>query len=191
MNNSVKGFLIGAIAATTVTSAVAISQVSEAKDDLKKAEINLDYCREDYNKALKTIDEKTKQNNNMKKELHKISKEKEELQKQKEDMKKELARRVNFELTYYTDLPQENGGYTKTKYQTPLRYGVVASNHYARGTKIKIGGQVFTVEDTGSSEFNSPNRLDVLVERQPGESDDQYLNRVNNIGRTQVKGVIL
>ena len=95
------------------------------------------------------------------------------------------------ELTYYTTLPQENGGYTVTCEGKPLKEGIVASNYYPLRTKIIIEGRTFTVADRGGSDFNHPNRLDVLVERNPGENDEQYLKRVNNLGRTNVTAYII
>lgn len=98
---------------------------------------------------------------------------------------------VDFELTFYTSLPCENGGFETTAIQTELRHGVVASNYYDIGTEIKIGDMIFTVEDRGGSEFDSPNRLDVLVERKEGESDEEYQQRVMELGRIQVEGTII
>lgn len=100
-------------------------------------------------------------------------------------------KKQKIELTYYTTLPEENGGYTVTCEGKPLKEGIVASNHYPLGTKIIINGRTYTVADRGGSEFDHPDRLDVLVERNPGESDDQYLRRVNNLGRVDVTAYII
>lgn len=191
MNNNTKGFIIGVLSATAITSVISITQLTEVNN-------NLDKIKADYSKTIIENNELSEKHLDLKKELNTIIEERnyfnekvDVLEKENKNLKKELARTVNFELTYYTDLPEENGGYTITSSQTPLRHGVVASNHYPVGTKISINGTVYTVEDTGSSEFDSPHRLDVLVERQPGESDHQYKKRVNDKGRVQVKGRIL
>lgn len=97
----------------------------------------------------------------------------------------------NFKFTYYTALPSENGGYTVTCNGKPLRDGIVASNYYPQGTKLYIGGRVYTVADRGSSRFNSPNRLDVFVGRQGGESNSEYFKRVNNMGTKTIEGFVL
>lgn len=191
MNKSLKGFLVGAMLAVVVTSSTAACQIKQINNELEKTQFNLKLVKEKHNETSKHADKKEEENKKITEELEKVKKENAKLNEDKKELQKELATIRNFELTYYTDLPEENGGYTITSSQTKLRHGVVASNFYPVGTKILINGCVYTVEDTGSSEFNSPHRLDVLVERHPGEDDDTYLNRVNNKGRVQVKGKIL
>lgn len=98
---------------------------------------------------------------------------------------------VTFELTFYTDLPSENGGYSISASGKPLKYGLVASNVYPFGTKIILDGMgTFIVGDRGGYEFNSYNRLDVLIERKAGESDYEYQQRVLRMGRPTVKGYV-
>lgn len=97
----------------------------------------------------------------------------------------------SFKMTYYTDLPSENGGYTITCNGEQLEQGMVASNHYPQGTKLLIDGLVYTVADRGSSRFDSPNRLDVFQERWGGESDEQYFSRVNKMGVDDTVGFVL
>lgn len=97
----------------------------------------------------------------------------------------------DFKFTYYTSDPSENGGYTVTCTGKPLVDGIVASNYYPQGTKLFIDGKVYTVADRGSSRFNSPNRLDVFVGRQGGESSGEYLSRVNNMGVKNTEGFVL
>lgn len=97
----------------------------------------------------------------------------------------------SFTLTFYTDLASENGGYTGTASGAPLVYGVVASNSYPFGTKIYLEGYgYFTVADRGGSDFDSYGRLDVFIPRNAGESDDEYYNRVNSMGRPTVSGYV-
>lgn len=97
---------------------------------------------------------------------------------------------IEFKCTYYTSLPSENGGYTVTCEGKPLEGNIVANNTLPLGTKILINNTVYTVSDRGSR-FDSINRLDVLVERNPGESDEEYLNRVNNLGVEYIEGYII
>lgn len=97
----------------------------------------------------------------------------------------------SFTLSFYTDLPSENGGYTVTATGEKLRSGMVASNYYAIGTNIYLSGWgSYTVKDRGGSNFNSSNRLDVFIPRKSGESNGTYLNRVNKMGLKTVKGYV-
>ncbi|MFB0917849.1 MAG: G5 domain-containing protein [Clostridiaceae bacterium] len=98
---------------------------------------------------------------------------------------------VNFTLSFYTDLPEENGGYSVTAMGDPLRYGCVASNVYPLGTKIYLEGWgSFFVGDRGGSDFYSGNRLDVFIPRNGGESNSQYRSRVLSMGKPTVGGYI-
>lgn len=100
---------------------------------------------------------------------------------------------VTFELTYYTDLASENGGYANlTASGDKLRTGHVANNQLPFGTNIYIEGHgVKVVKDRGAkSYFNRVNRVDVYVPKNAGESDTEYFNRVNAMGRVKKKGVI-
>lgn len=183
----------GVILATALTvSTVSNMEKSNRIEELTETKTKLEIEIKKSEISNKTIKE------NMQSEIdelsNKLEEQKEVSEKLAEDnanLKKELSRLRKFELTYYTSLPIENGGHTITAIQTRLRNGVVASNYYTVGTKIEINGKIYTVEDRGGSEFNSPNRLDVLVERNYGESDSEYYERVNNMGRKQVIGKIL
>ncbi len=97
----------------------------------------------------------------------------------------------SFTLTFYTNLPSENGGYTITATGKSLSYGMVASNYYSLGKKIYLNGYgTMTVEDRGGSNFNSSSRLDVFIPRKSGESNTAYLSRVNSMGIQTVKGYV-
>lgn len=97
----------------------------------------------------------------------------------------------SFTLSFYTDLPSENGGYTVTATGEKLRSGMVASNYYSLGTKIYLSGWgTMTVKDRGGSNFNSSKRLDVFIPRKSGESNTTYLRRVNKLGLKTVKGYV-
>lgn len=98
---------------------------------------------------------------------------------------------IEFKCTYYTSLPSENGGYTVTCEGKPLEGNIVANNTLPLGTKILINNTVYTVKDKGSSRFRKITRLDILVERNQGESDEEYLNRVNNLGVEYIEGYII
>ena len=98
---------------------------------------------------------------------------------------------IEFKCTYYTSLPSENGGYTVTCEGKPLEGNIVANNTLPLGTKILLNDKVYTVSDKGSSRFRKITRLDILVERNQGESDEEYLNRVNNLGVEYIEGYII
>lgn len=99
---------------------------------------------------------------------------------------------IDITLTFYSSLGVENGGFTgincSGKKLTP---GTVANNVLPLGTKIyteEFG--TLTVSDRGGDNFNTIHRLDVYVPRERGESDRDYLRRVNAMGRVKVKGYI-
>lgn len=203
MNNKAKKGII-AVAATATVAAVSIVGVKTHNDiemkneKIKTLEQNKIKTLEEINELNELLkqkevdlDNKTREIEGKNEYIEKSIEENNKLRERIKGLEKELAKTKNFELTYYTDLPIENGGYTTTAIQTELRHGVVASNYYPIGTKIEINGKVFTVEDRGGSEFNSPHRLDVLIERKSGESDDDYYERVNNMGRKKVVGKLL
>ena len=137
------------------------------------------------------LNKQTKELKNTKNLLNTKTEELNKLKQKKEELTKKLGKAQEFTLTFYTTLPQENGGYTVTCTGQKLKNGMVASNVYPLGTKIRINGKIFTVADRGGKNFNNSNRLDVLVERNPGESDNDYLKRVNNLGTINVIGYIL
>lgn len=100
------------------------------------------------------------------------------------------VKEVDFILSFYTNLPEENGGNTVTCTGQPLQYGIVASNVYPIGTKIYLEGYgLFIVADKGGNHFDNYNRLDVLI---PPKYDGEpnYKDRVNNMGKPHVKGYI-
>lgn len=117
----------------------------------------------------------------------------------KEPGEKQLSRggSINSEtditLTFYTSLAEENGGFSgincSGKRLTP---GTVANNVLPLGTEIytrEFG--TLTVADRGGNNFNTIHRLDVYVPRETGESDKDYLIRVNKMGRVNVKGYVI
>lgn len=104
----------------------------------------------------------------------------------------EVPNELEFILTFYTSLDCENGYGAITCEGNSLQQGGVASNVYDLGTKIYLDGYGETiVNDRGGSNFNSSNRLDVFIEREYGESDYEYKQRVNKMGKVTVKGYIV
>lgn len=101
---------------------------------------------------------------------------------------------IIFQLTHYTDDDAENipGQPSTTCTGEKLVDGMVASNHYPLGTKIQLeDGRIVTVSDRGGSDFNNPNRLDVFVERLPGESNSAYKKRMLDLGIISMRGYII
>lgn len=98
---------------------------------------------------------------------------------------------VTFKTTGYSSLPIDNGGYTVTCNGEPLEGNIVANNTLPQGTRIFMKGKIYTVADKGSSRFNNPYRLDVLISRNYGESDTQYRNRVFDYGVQHLPGYII
>ena len=96
-----------------------------------------------------------------------------------------------FKNTAYSSLPEENGGYTVTCNGEPLVGNIVANNTLPQGTRIYMNGKIYRVADRGSSRFNNPNRLDVLVQRLPGEDIDSYRQRVSDYGVKHTQGYII
>lgn len=98
-----------------------------------------------------------------------------------------------FELTFYTSLPDENGGFIHMANgeRVDTATNAIASNYYKLGTQIYLNGYgTYTVKDRGGSSFNNSNRLDVLILRNAGESDSEYKTRVRNMGRKKVTGYV-
>lgn len=100
-------------------------------------------------------------------------------------------KQVTFKTTAYTSLADENGGYTVTCNGKPLEGKIVANNTLPQFSKIILNDEVYTVADKGSSRFNNSTRLDVLMERNYGESDNDYRKRVSNYGVQNIEGYIL
>lgn len=101
-------------------------------------------------------------------------------------------KKVTFVTTAYSSLPEENGGWTVTCNGEPLEGNIVANNIIPQNTKILLGDRVVRVADRGSKKhFNVEHRLDVLVERKYGESDNQYRKRISNYGKQKIEGYIL
>ncbi|MBY6838651.1 hypothetical protein [Clostridium botulinum] len=99
-----------------------------------------------------------------------------------------------FELTFYTSLNCENSIHGAVNcHGQKLSRGTVANNSIPQFTQIYLEGYgEVTVSDKGSFKFfNNSYHLDVFIERELNESDKNYFNRVNNMGRQKVKGRII
>jgi 3D (Asp-Asp-Asp) domain-containing protein len=119
----------------------------------------------------------------------------EQLRKEREleEQKKNEPEWQEYILTFYTSMNSENGYGSITSQGKKLSRGGVANNIIPQNTKIYLDkwGEV-TVNDKGSNKhFSVDNRLDVFVEREVGESDSQYLRRVNSYGVQRVRGYII
>ena len=85
-------------------------------------------------------------------------------------VRKVVKKRVK--LYFYTNLPEENGGYT-----------TIANNYYSLGRNIYIEGYgKKIVRDRGGKGLNSKYKLDVYVPKKKGETNSQYKKRVNDMG---------
>lgn len=98
---------------------------------------------------------------------------------------------VTFKVTAYSTLPEENGGYTVTCNGEPLKGNIVANNSIPQFTPILLGDELYRVADRGSSRFNKTNRLDLLIERNYGESIQDYRKRVSDYGVEYIEGYIM
>ena len=98
---------------------------------------------------------------------------------------------VTFKTTAYSSLLEENGGFDTTCNGEPLEGNIVANNTLPQGTKIYLDGEIYTVNDRGSSRFDNPNRIDMLIERNPGETDVAYKKRVSDFGVQYIEGYII
>lgn len=100
-------------------------------------------------------------------------------------------KKVTFKATAYSSLPEENGGYNVTCNGEPLEGNIVANNTLPQYSKVMLGDEMYTVADRGSSRFNNPTRLDVLIERKSGESIEEYRKRVSDYGVRYIEGYII
>ena len=110
------------------------------------------------------------------------------------EQKKNEPELKEFILTFYTSLESENSSAGAVTCQNkPLSPGGVANNVIPQNTKIILEnyGEVI-VNDKGSDKYlGVDNRLDVFIQREPGESDSDYSHRVNSYGVQKVHGYII
>ena len=200
LNRIAKGILIASILIFPQTNTVDGFAIQHDKDlkekdikaisDLQIHEDKSFGLHKGYNNLQAKIEEHKKIQEAVQMRLEEI-KIREEEKKRKEEEKNKYD--IDLVFSYYTDLSEENGGYTGiTCTGEPLKYGHIASNVWKLGTQFKTqDGQIFTVADKGGSHFDSWNRVDCYIPRQIGESTSQYKQRVLNMGRKTVKVKIL
>ena len=200
LNRIAKGILIASLLTFPQTNTVDSFAIQYDKDlkekdikaisDLQIHEDKSFGLHKGYNNLQAKIEEHKKIQEAVQMRLEKI-KIREEEKKRKEEEKNKYD--IDLVFSYYTDLLEENGGYTGiTCTGEPLKYGHIASNVWELGTQFKTqDGQIFTVADKGGNNFNSYNRVDCFIPRNNGESNSQYKNRVLNMGRKTIKVKIL
>ena len=102
---------------------------------------------------------------------------------------------ITFELSFYTDLDIENtlGKPSICANGEPLTSETIANNVLPFDTNVYMEGfGLKVVQDRGSEEyFENVRKCDVFVPRMNGESDDDYFQRIDSMGRQQTKGYIL
>lgn len=179
--------------------------------ELNETNKNLKSLKEENNKILETKKEQDKAYEELKKKVEEQAKEISRVEKLKYDARHNTDKAstnavqtlaisnsksksiggapITLKLSFYGDFAHENGGYAGMDAQgNKLVSGTIASNVYPFGTKFSFNGQTFTVRDRGGSHFDDPNRLDVFVPRNPGESDSAYSARISNYGRKTITG---
>ncbi|GCD11730.1 hypothetical protein [Clostridium tagluense] len=169
---------------------------------IEKSNISVKDMDSDYNKFLKIVeknDVKIKKNK-LEKEARVLKQKKEAFEARKNKIQKQNAlskgrdvEKIEFTLTFYTDAEEENSsaGGVNCKGKT-LEEGMVASNVWKLGTRIKLEGygEVY-VADRGGSHFDNRRRLDVFVAKLSDENNSEYYRRVSNMGKPKVKGYII
>ena len=94
---------------------------------------------------------------------------------------------TTFALSFYTSL-----NCLITSSGAVAKNGMCANNVIKQGSNIVLEGYgIQRVMDSGGDNFNSSNRLDIFVERNNGESDSEYNNRVEKMGMVTVRGFII
>lgn len=210
--------LSGLMTVQTMTNIELFNSNKEAEEtqekllkELNETNKNLKDLKEENNKTLKAKQEQDKAYEELKKKVEEQAKEISRVEKLKYDARHNTNKTsanavqtlavnnsnnrsvggtpITLKLSFYGDFAHENGGYAGIDAQgNKLASGTIASNVYPFGTKFSFNGQTFTVRDRGGSHFNDPNRLDVFVPRNPGESDSEYSTRISNYGRKTITG---
>ena len=196
LNRIAKGILIASILIFPQTNTVDSFAIQYDKDlkekdikaisDLQIHEDKSFGLHKGYNNLQAKIEEHKRIQEAVQMRLEKIKIHEEEKKRKENEEKNKYD--IDLVFSYYTDLSEENGGYTGiTCTGEPLKYGHIASNVWELGTQFKTqDGQIFTVADKGGNDFNSYNRVDCYIPKQPGESDYQYYKRVNNMGHKTI-----
>ena len=107
---------------------------------------------------------------------------------------------IDIECSFYTNLFEENGTHCKDALGNLLTFGCVAIPYELDlGTKLEIDlypNTTFIGNDRGSKKHiriteDGTYRIDVFIPRQYGESEFEYLTRVNNMGKVKTIGRIV
>lgn len=210
VSNRAKSVVIASAIATvaTLTTCSALEAHSENMNKLRfnyeqeNVEMMKPLLRDAENQAKINIEVAKKVQENekiVKKFREEEKKKKEKLNTKLEQLKKQTGlniisfREYTFELSFYSDLNCENGYGTLTANGENLSAGMIANNFLPFNTMVYFEGYgTKRVTDRGSEEyFNAVNKADVFVPRNSGESDGEYYDRVNNMGRKYVTGYIL
>lgn len=185
----IRKVLIGACVGIALSGVVKANAITQDEVNTKRIVNDLNVqafncketgvCNVGYNNIMKKVNERKYIEEQVNKRLDNIEKRRHEEEERKESYN------IPFELTYYSLHPSENSGHDKTAYGYNYSDGIVASNYYPKDTIIEFeDGQRVVVADKGGNDFNSPNRLDVLVMTYD-------LNLVNNMGRKFMKGKVV
>ena len=176
----------GVIILSLITFPQSYSSPSFAIERNNKEDLNFITKEEGYKNIQNQLEE-TKRLKAEQERLQKLKEEEEQRQREAEERKRieeeKNSYNIEFELTYYSRHPSENGGYNKTASGKYLSTGMCANNIFPLGTRIILeNGQVLVVEDRGSNKhFNNDYRLDVFVDTY----DQEY---VKSLGRKKIKG---
>lgn len=108
-----------------------------------------------------------------------------------------------FVVSYYTDLTIENSHHGSVDAQgNELIYTTAACNQLEFGTKVYIDGVEYTIRDRGNTDkkyfgeikvdyLKEFMRIDILIERNKGETTNEYYHRVNMMGKPTLDGYII
>lgn len=190
----VKNRMVGTLVITSLlfTPTNTVSTSTNVENEVTFNRINNDITPKIYNENYCKLKKEfeTKQNiiNRVNERFDKIEERhrQEEEKKRLEEEEERNSYDIDFELTFYSRHPSENGGFNCTSTGEPLREGIVANNLYPIGTRILLeDGREFVVADRGGKKyFDNYYRLDVFV-------DTYDVNYVNSLGRQKVKGKII
>lgn len=206
-----KDKILGVIVGSTLIATMTFSGYNIRKENQKEQEFlnNLSSRLEFKNNTIRlrspVIDrleeqmeiEKQKHMEELKQIKEKQEAEKKRLEEEKAEKRRqeELDNSIIFDITFYTNLPEENteSGLGVDMKGNPLIEGTIANNFLNYGDQIVLEGMgTYTVRDCGSpAYFNRINRIDMYIPPKNGESRNHYIERVNNMGRLKVKGHIV
>lgn len=179
----IAGFVIGITVRTSIDTTKLIGQSNELTKQIEQALIDISENEKQIEEFNTLIEAK----------IIEVEKRVQELEDKVNAEIERQKKMVEFTLTFYTTLDEENGWGPINCLGEPLAAGMVANNVLPLGTKIDLGEEygIVEVRDRGGKNFDVSHRLDFLVMRNEGESDREYYERVNNYGIKKVMGYIL